>query len=119
MDRIATYRENSISTQSPGNLVVMLYDGAVKFLEQAIVALNEKDHQRKADRINRAIAIIEELSVSLDMEAGGEVAMSLRRLYDFMIRHVTQAVAKSDADMIRNVVKLLKELNESWRAISN
>ena len=119
MDALAAYRENSISTQSPGNLVVMLYDGAVKFLEQTIVALDEQDHDRKADRINRAIAIIEELSVSLDMEAGGEVAMSLRRLYDFMIRHLNQAITKSDADMIRNVIRLLQELNESWRAISN
>jgi len=119
MDALAAYRDNSISTQSPGNLIVMLYDGAVNFLEQAIVALNEKDHQQKANCINRAVAIIEELNVNLDMEVGGEVALSLRHLYLFMLRHLNQAVPKSDSDMIRNVIRLLKELNESWRAISN
>ncbi len=119
MDALAAYRDNSISTQSPGNLIVMLYDGAVNFLEQAIVALNEKDHQRKADCINRAAAIIEELNVNLDIEVGGEVALSLRRLYVFMLRHLNQAVPKSDPNMIRNVIRLLKDLNESWRAISN
>ena len=116
MDRISAYRENSISTQSPGNLVVMLYDGAVKFLEKAVIALNEKDHQRKADCINRASAIIEELNLNLDMEVGGEIALSLRRLYVFMLRHLNQAVPKSDSDMIHNVIRLLKDLNESWRA---
>ena len=119
MDGIAAYKENSISTQSPGNLVVMLYEGAVNFLEQAIVALSEKDHERKANRINRAVAIIEELNINLDMEAGGEVALSLGRLYVFMLRHLNQAVTKSDPEMIRNVIRLLKELNESWKAISN
>ncbi len=119
MDRISAYKENSIVTQSPGNLVIMLYNGAVKFLEQAIVALDEKDHQRKADCINRACAIIEELNLNLDMEVGSEVALNLRRLYVFMLRHLNQAVPKSEPHMIRNVIRLLKELNEGWRAISN
>lgn len=119
MDALAAYRENSISTQSPGNLIVMLYDGAVKFLEQAIMALDEQDHQRKANCINRAVAIIEELNINLDMELGGDVALSLRRLYDFMLRHLNQAVPKSDPDMIRNVIRLLQDLNESWKVVAN
>ena len=119
MDALAAYRENSISTQSPGNMIVMLYDGAVNFLEQAVIAVNEKDHQGKANCINRAVAIIEELNVNLDMELGGEVAVSLHRLYAFMLRHLNQAVRKSDPDMIRNVIRLLKDLNESWRVVAN
>ena len=119
MDALAAYRDNSISTQSPGNLVVMLYDGAVKSLEKAITAMNEKDHEQKVHHVNKAVAIIEELNVNLDMELGGEVALSLRRLYVFMLRHLSQAVPKSDPNMIRNVIRLLKDLNESWRAISN
>ena len=119
MEVLVAYRDNSITTQSPGNLIVMLYDGAVNFLEQAIVVLDEKDHHRKSNCINRGVEIIEELNVNLDMELGGEVTMSLHRLYAFMLRHLNQAVPKPDPNMIRNVIRLLKDLNESWRVVSS
>ena len=118
MSQISAYKDNSISTQSRGRLVVMLYDGAIKFLRQAVVAMKEGDVAQKGMFIARATDIILELDSVLDMEAGGEVATNLRGLYDFMVRHLHAAHLGNDAAMMEEVISLLVELNEGWKAIS-
>ena len=118
MDGIAAYKETAITTQSRGKLIVAFYAGAIRFLERALAALDEEDHSQKAYYINRAVAIISELDTVLDLEAGGELALNLRRLYLFMIKHLNQATITSDPEMIREVIKLLGELNEGWKAIA-
>ena len=119
MDSIAAYRNNSITTQSRGHLIVLLYDGAIKFLNQSVEAIEADQHDEKWRLIKKALDIIDELDSVLDMQAGGEVAMNLHSLYDFMRRHLYQANMKSDPRRVRDVVGLLEELNESWRAISS
>ncbi|MCD6365703.1 MAG: flagellar export chaperone FliS [Planctomycetes bacterium] len=118
MSGISAYQENAVTTQSSGHLIVMLYDGAVKFLKQAIDAMEAGNIADKGRFITKAMDIINELDGVLDMDAGGDIALNLRRLYCFMRGHMVQANIKSDPRMLRDVISLLEELNESWRAIA-
>ena len=118
MNGIGAYQENAVVTQSRGRLIVMLYDGAVKFLKQAIAEIERKDWAAKGVYINKAVAIIDELDHCLDPEAGGEVATNLRKLYDFLRRHLTEANFHRDPRRINEAIKILEELNEGWKAIT-
>ena len=118
MNGFNAYQETAVLTQSKGRMIVMLYDGAIKFLKQAIRNLEAKDYMAKGQAITKAQNIILELNTILDMEAGGEVAQNLRSLYNFMNKHLTQANTQSDARIVREVINLLEELNQSWRAIT-
>ena len=118
MDPTAAYRESSITARSKEQLIVMLYDGAIKFLRQAIIAMENQDYEQKGKLLVKAMDIIDELDCCLDMELGGEVAENLRRLYDFMRRHLTEANIKLDAHRIRDVIACLDDLNEGWKAIA-
>lgn len=118
MKGIEAYQENTITTQSQGRIVVMLYDGAIKFLKQALPAMQENNYEAKSKYLSKAEDIINELNTVLDMEAGGEIATNLRALYMFMIRQVHEANLKNDGSKIEDVIKLLEELNKSWKAIS-
>lgn len=119
MNGFQTYQETAVSTQSKGRLVVMLYDGAIRFLRQAIAELERGDYAAKGSSITKAQNILFELNTVLDMQSGGEIAKNLRNLYNFMHRHLTEANISRDAQRIREVVDILEELNQGWRAISN
>lgn len=118
MKGIEAYQEAAVTTQSKGKLVVMLYDGAIKFLKMAIKEIEAKNSEAKGEYISKAIDILFELNAVLDMEAGGEVATNLRNLYLFMGQHLTEANTKQDIGKIEEVIKLLEELNQGWKAIT-
>ena len=118
MQGIKEYQDSAVTTQSKGRLVVLLYDGAIKFMKLAIKELEANNYEAKGQYINKALGIINELNAVLDMNAGGEMASNLRKLYSFMIQHLSEANIKRDPQMIRDVMKLMEELNQSWRAIS-
>ncbi len=118
MNGITAYQDNAVTTQSKGRLIVMLYDGAIKFLRLAIKELENNNFETKGRYINKAIDIINELNAVLDMNAGGEIASNLRKLYIFMINRLSQANLKCDPQLIRDVIKLMEELNQSWKAIT-
>lgn len=118
MNGVDAYRQTAISTQSKGRLIVMLYDGAIRFMRLAIQELEARDYAAKGQYINRAQDILNELNAVLDMEAGGEIAQNLRSLYLFMGRRLGEANAKCDPQMIREVIGLMEELNQSWKAIT-
>jgi len=118
MKATATYEESAVMTQDRGRLIVMLYDGAIKFLRQAIMACEQGDHEKKGRLIGRAQDIIFELNTILDVEAGGQIAQNLRKLYNFMWRHLSQANAGNDVGKIREVIGLLETLNAGWRTIA-
>ena len=97
----------------------MLYEGAIKFLKQALVDIQANDYEAKGQSITKARDIIFELNTVLDMDSGGQVAQNLRALYNFMNKHLTQANIKCDPQMIQDVIALLEELNQSWKAITD
>jgi flagellar secretion chaperone FliS len=112
------YTESSILTAPPERLVVMLYDGAIRFLKQAAAAERNGHHQLFLERLRRGEAIIDELNVTLDMAQGGEVATRLRSIYLFCKRHLVEAHLKRDASHVDEVVRLLTDLRESWQQLS-
>ena len=118
MNGVDIYKEHAVSTQSKGRLIVMLYEGAIKFLKIAIKELDAGNYGEKGKYINKALDIITELSAVLDIDSGGEVAMNLRNLYQFMTRRLNEANIQKDANKIRDVIKLMEELNESWKAVA-
>ena len=118
MDGITAYQDNAVSTQSKGRLIVMLYDGAIKFMRLAIVEMEKKNYEAKGRYINKALDIINELNVVLDMDTGGEIANNLRKLYIFMSNRLSQANIKCDPELVRDVIKLMEELNRGWKAIT-
>jgi flagellar protein FliS len=119
MNGFNTYQETAITTQSRGRLVVMLYDGAIKFLRQAIQDLQRNDMAAKGKHIGKAQDILFELNTVLNMEQGGQVAQNLRSLYTFMHRHLSEANLKKDTRKIQEVIGILEELNQGWRTIAN
>jgi flagellar protein FliS len=114
----AAYRQSSVLTATPGQLVVMLYDGCLRFLHQAAYAMREGDRLRAGDRLRRAEAIVGELLVTLDHEQGGEIAVRLQAIYVFARRQLVEARREQDAAMVDAVAGLLAELRGSWAQIA-
>jgi flagellar protein FliS len=111
------YRESSVLTASPEQLVVMLYDGAGRFLRQAEAAYGEGALEHAHDRLNRGEAIIDELMATLDMDQG-QVAERLQAIYVYCKRCLTESRRERDAAKIRLVIRLMGELREAWAHIA-
>ncbi|HUW17727.1 MAG TPA: flagellar export chaperone FliS [Sedimentisphaerales bacterium] len=118
MNGIATYQEAAVSTQSRGRLIVLLYEGAIKFMKLALKELEAGNCEAKGRYIGRAQDIINELNAVLDVDAGGDIAINLRKLYCFMSKHLSEANTKRDPQMIREVITMMEELNQSWKTIA-
>jgi flagellar protein FliS len=114
----AAYQQSSVLTASPEQLVVMLYDGARRFLFQSAAALREERYAQAWERLRRAELIIDELLVTLDLEKGGRIASDLQGLYVFFLRHLAEARAERDAAKLEWVNDQLAELREAWAQIA-
>lgn len=108
------YQNNSVMTASKEQILIMLYDGAIRFVRQARFALEEKRLADKARAISKAIAIITEFSNTLDHEVGGEIAADLNRLYDFMVRELAAVNARGEIEKLDPVEKILQELRDAF-----
>lgn len=111
------YTESSVLTAPPERLVVMLYDGAIRFLNIGAAAMRSGDNVQSRDRIRKAEAIIDQLNYSLDMSQG-EIPARLRSIYLFCKRHLIQASIQKDPAAVDAVVLLLAELREAWDRIA-
>jgi flagellar protein FliS len=114
------YTQTKITTAyNPVELIVMLYDGAIDFLDKAATAINMKEVPIKIKYIDKAMAIIEELLNALNLEVGGEIALNLQSLYLHMMKELVLANAKNDGNRVKHVIGLLRELREAWVQIKN
>ncbi len=117
---LAAYRETRVRTAGPGQLVVMLYEEAVKQCDRAVEYLDTDLKKRPAniEKINQAICkvqdIITELMASLDFDAGGDIARDLFSLYVYFNRELTEANIAKDATRIKAVRLMLAELASAW-----
>jgi flagellar protein FliS len=113
-----SYRKVAIQTASPGHLVLMLYDGAIRFLERGLTGFDYQDpaqfNQTISNNIIRAQAIIREMNARLDMEQGGEISENFRRLYNYFNRRLQQANLKKQKEPIEEVLGHLREIRDSW-----
>jgi flagellar secretion chaperone FliS len=114
----AAYKQQSILTATPGQLVVMLYDGCLRFLHQAAHAMREGKVSESGARLSRADAIIEELLTTLDLENGGVVASRLQGIYVFCSKQLIEARLGRDPEMIDKVSELLGELRDAWAQVA-
>ena len=113
------YRAQSALTASPGQLVLMLFDGALRFLALAKEGFNQpEENPRRFEQINmnlqKAQNIIAELQGSLNYEAGGEIAVTLDRLYDYYARRLFEANVKKRLEPIIEVERFLQDLRDAW-----
>jgi flagellar protein FliS len=112
------YAESSVLTATPEQLVVMLYDGAIRFLRQSAEAMRAGQREQSRNRMSRAEAIIDELNSTLDMSYG-DLPARLRSIYLFCKRHLINANVNTDPEAIDTVARLLGELRESWDQLAN
>jgi len=113
-----SYRQVATRTASPGQLVLMLYEGAIRFLERAQAGFQLEDPVEYNTTINnnilRAQDIIRELDFSLNIAAGGELAQQLRRLYDYFDRVLLEANLRKNPAGISEVIERITVLRDAW-----
>lgn len=117
-NRSSMYQEISVNTSSPTKLVVMLYEGALRFLRQAIDDIGQKNYARKSQSVDRTVAIIQHLQGTLDLEKGQEIAYELDRLYSYMSSRIFEGSAQLDPKALQEVAKLLEMLLSGWEEIA-
>lgn len=114
------YQANQINTVDQKELIVMLYDGAVRFLEDAHRNLESyKTYDRANENILRTQDILTELMLTLNMDKGGEIAQNLFNLYAFMKKELLEANIEKDTGRVENVIKWLNDLKTSWEQIDD
>jgi flagellar protein FliS len=113
------YFGTQIRSSSPIELVVMLYDGALRQATTARDAMARGDIPARRAALTRTMAIIAELQGSLDLDQGGEVARELDRLYVWMTDRLTDATVRQDARPIDEVIHILNMLADAWRTIAS
>jgi flagellar protein FliS len=110
----AQYRQTAIETASKTRMVVMLFDGAIRFLNQALPAMQAQNYDVQTHYIGKAQAIISHLFFTLDHEAGGDVAQALKTFYITSYDSLTGANIKNDALKLQRVISGLREVREAW-----
>ena len=115
---IDSYRRIEVEIRTPLELVVMLYDGALRFTGDARSAIERGDVLTRRTGIIRALAIVSELQSTLDIKAGGDLAMSLDSLYTFVTDRLTEASVKQDVQPLDEAIRVLATLREGWVGIS-
>lgn len=106
------YKENAILTASPEELVLMLYNGIIRFIDEAKTALQKKDYVETNAKIQRAQDIITELMLTLDMNY--DISKNLYNLYDYMLRRLIDANVKKDIEILDEVRGFAVELRDTW-----
>lgn len=108
------YQQNQVSTASPEQILLMLYDGAIRFTRRAIAGIEDNNPEMKLSGVSKAMAIIAEFSNSLNHDIGGQIAEDLDALYNFMMRELTSANLNNDLEKLKNVETLLMDLRLTW-----
>ena len=108
------YASAQISSASPEQLLVMLYDAAIRDVREATAAIRAGDRERKARVLDHGVKVVTELLTSLRPEKAPEIADNLLKLYDFMIARMIRANIDHDASQLDGVESVLRELREAW-----
>ena len=106
--------QTAIDDASPHQLVTLLLDGALERIALASGAMARDDVAASGEAIGKSISILDSLRVSLDHEKGGAVAANLEQLYDYMTRRLLEASAAKDADLLIEVMGLIREIKLAW-----
>jgi flagellar protein FliS len=108
------YKTTQIQSASKEKILLLLYEGAIKFVKKAILACESKDIAERGTNIGRAYDIIMELNNTLDHKVGGEVSIKLEQLYMFITDNLTKANVTGDPKHLNEVLKILNILYDGW-----
>jgi flagellar secretion chaperone FliS len=110
-----SYQQNSVYTASPGELTLMLYNGCLKFIHLAKMAIEEKNIEKKNTNIQKAQNIVHELMVTLNQDL--EISKSMMPLYDYCYRRLVEANIKSDSAILEEVEGFITEFRDTWKQV--
>ena len=111
---VQEYQKGSVNGASPLQLVVMLYDGAIRFMEAGKYGIEHQDLEIQNKNLQKAQKIVMELMSCLDMEKGGEIAANLLALYSYVLNELVEANVGDKAEPVDRCIKILCDLRESW-----
>ena len=111
---LGAYKKTSVETASKEQILLMLYQAAIKNCKKGIEAIEQKNVAKKGEYIGKMQDIVVELSNSLDFEVGGEVAKELASLYDYILYASTQANIKLDKTQLEGCLRVLNTLYDGW-----
>lgn len=112
---VALDSQKTVAT--PYKVVQMLLAGALERLAKARTAIEKQEFAKRGELLSSTLMIVAELRMALDHEAGGDIAVNLDNLYEFMMGEIVQANIHDDVDKLETVSRLLREIKESWDAI--
>ena len=115
---VAQYRSTHVETASPVKLVVQLYDGALRFMRQAIQAIKTGDAPARGVALRKAHAIVGELQATLDVSQAPELCAELDRLYEFALYRITAAHFSADETELEPAISVLTELRGAWAELA-
>lgn len=111
----AAYANNKVNTASPADLVLMLYEGAIKFCNIAIVAIGNKDIQKAHDNIMKVERIIQEFQITLNHKYA--TAKDFDEVYTYLMHRLREANMKKDAEILEEVLKHLRTMRDTWKEV--
>ena len=109
------YKQNSVTTASPGELTLMLYNGCIKFIHQAKKAIEVKNIEARNKYVQKAQAILNELMSTLNMDVA--LSKDMYNLYEYMYHQLTQANMKNDVAILDEVENLTIEFRDTWKQV--
>ena len=112
---LRSYKSSRANTASREDLLILLYEGAIRFLERSLVEFEAKNLSEHKMYLRRGLAIVSELQSTLNFDKGGELAVQLFDLYGFMIQQLTSANVTQDVTLIRGVIGNMNTLLDGWR----
>jgi flagellar protein FliS len=108
------YKKTSVESASREKLLLMMYEGAIKYIKRAQIAMEKKDIAGRGENIGRAFDIVIELNSTLNHEVGGDLAANLEQLYMFITDQLTQANVNGKVEHLENALRVLTTLYEGW-----
>ncbi|MDG5471615.1 flagellar export chaperone FliS [Jeotgalibacillus sp. ET6] len=111
----AAYQQNSVTTKSPGELTLMLYNGCIKFIQQAKLAIEDQNIEKRNESIQKAQKIIQEFMVTLNMDI--VVSQNMMVMYDYMNRRLMEANINHDRAILEEVEGMVTELRDTWKTV--
>lgn len=109
------YQNSKVLTASPAELTLMLYDGAVKFCNMALISLEKKDYVKVNENILKAERIISEFRATLDFKY--DVSKDFDVVYDYIYRRLVDANLQKDPEMLNDALRYIKEMRETWKEV--
>lgn len=112
---INAYQKNAIMTASPAELTLMLYDGAIKFCNIALLGIEKNDYEKVNENLKKAQAIITELRTTLNRKY--PVWEDFERVYDYIYRRLVEGNMQKDPEIIEDALKYIREMRDTWKEV--